>query len=195
MAPAITNRAFELKTGEVSEAIRSQNGYAFVTVTGTQESRVPTLDEVKARVREDVQKTKAVEAAKQRAAALAAQLKSAGDFSAAAKTAGLEAKTTDLLARGQALPDVGVSAAVDAAAFALPVGGVSDPIATDTGSVIVKVLEKKSPTPEELKSGKDTVRGELLNQQKQRFYGSYMTKARERMTIKSNPQVIAQVVG
>ena len=152
------HRAFELKTGEVSEAIRSQNGYAFVTVTGTQESRVPTLDEVKARVREDVQKTKAVEAAKQRAAALAAQLKSAGDFSAAAKTAGLEAKTTDLLARGQALPDVGVSAAVDAAAFALPVGGVSDPITTDTGSVIVKVLEKKSPTPEELKSGKDTVR-------------------------------------
>ena len=195
MAPAITTRAFELKTGEVSEAIRSQNGYAFVTVTGTQESRVPTLDEVKARVREDVQKTKAVEAAKQRAAALAAQLKSAGDFSAAAKTAGLEAKTTDLLARGQALPDVGVSAAVDAAAFALPVGGVSDPITTDTGSVIVKVLEKKSPTPEELKSGKDTVRSELLNQEKQRFYGSYMTKARERMTIKSNPQVIAQVVG
>ena len=150
---------------------------------------------MKARVREDVQKTKAVEAAKQRAAALAAQLKSAGDFSAAAKTAGLEAKTTDLLARGQALPDVGVSAAVDAAAFALPVGGVSDPITTDTGSVIVKVLEKKSPTPEELKSGKDTVRSELLNQEKQRFYGSYMTKARERMTIKSNPQVIAQVVG
>ena len=195
MAPAITNRAFELKTGEVSEAIRSQNGYAFVTVTGIQESRVPTLDEVKARVREDVQKTKAVEAAKQRATALAAQLKSAGDFSAAAKAAGLEAKTTDLLARGQALPDVGVSAAVDAAAFALPVGGVSDPIATDTGSVIVKVLEKKSPTPEELKSGKETVRSELLNQEKQRFYGSYMTKARERMTIKSNPQVIAQVVG
>ncbi len=41
MAPAITNRAFEMKTGEVSEAIRSQNGYAFVTVTGTQESRRP----------------------------------------------------------------------------------------------------------------------------------------------------------
>ena len=38
-------------------------------------------------------------------------------------------------------------------------------------------------------------KNELLNQQKQRFYASYMTKARERMTIKSNPQVIAQVIG
>ena len=195
MAPAVGNRAFEMKPGEVSEAIRSQNGFAFVTVTGTENARVPPLDEVKARVREDVQKNKAVDSARQKATALAAQLKTAGDFSAAAKTAGLEAKTTDLVVRGAALPDVGVSPAVDAAAFALPEGGVSDPVVTDAGAVIVKVLEKKSPTADELKTGRDAVKNELLNQQKQRFYGSYMAKARERMNIKSNPQVIAQVIG
>jgi len=195
MAPAVGNRAFEMKAGEVSEAIRSQNGFVFITVTGTQESRVPSLDEVKARVRQDVQKTKAVEAARQKATAIAAQLKAAADFAAAAKTAGLEAKTTDLIVRGGAVPDVGMSPAVDAAAFALPQGGVSDPIVTDTGAVIVKVLEKKTPTADELKTGRDAVKSELVNQQKQRFYGSYMAKARERMTIKSNPQVIAQVIG
>ena len=195
MAPAIGSRAFELKSGEVSEAIRSQNGFAFITVTGTEASRLPTLDEVKARVRGDVQTSKAVEAAKQKAAGLAAQLKSAGDFTAAAKAAGFEAKTTDLVVRGAALPDVGVSPAVEAAAFSLAQGGVSDPIVTDSGAVIVKVVEKKSPTAEELAAGRDAVKNELLNQQKQRFYASYMTKARERMTIKSNPQVIAQVIG
>ena len=195
MAPAVGNRAFEMKAGEVSEAIRSQNGFLFITVTGTQESRVPALDEVKARVREDVQKTKAVEAARQKATAIAAQLKTAPDFTAAAKAAGLEAKATDLIVRGAAVPDVGMSPAVDAAAFALPQGGVSDPIVTDTGAVIVKVLEKKSPSADDLKTGRDAVKNELVNQQKQRFFGSYMTKARERMTIKSNPQVIAQVIG
>ncbi len=194
MAPAIGARAFEMKPGEVSEALRSQNGLAFITVTGTQEARLPALDEVKARVREDVQKTKAIEAARQKASALAAQLKT-GDFTATSKAAGLEVKTTDLAVRGAAIPDVGMSAAVDAAAFALPQGGVSDPIVTDTGAVIVKVLEKQSPTADEVKVGRDAVKGELLNQQKQRFYGSYMTKARERMSITSNPQVIAQVVG
>ncbi len=195
MAPAINNRAFEMKPGEVSEAIRSQNGPVFVTVTGTQEARVPALEEVKARVREDVQKTKAVEAARQKATAIAAQLKSAGDFNAAAKAAGLEAKTTDLIVRGAALPDVGMSPAVDAAAFALDQGGVSGPIVTDNGAVIVKVLEKKTPSADELKTGRDSVKSELVNQQKQRFFASYMSKARERMSIKSNPQVIAQVVG
>ena len=75
-APAIENRAFELKAGEVSEGLRMPRGQAFITVTGTQDSRLPTLDEVKARVREDLQKTKAAEAARQKAAALVAQLKS-----------------------------------------------------------------------------------------------------------------------
>ena len=143
---------------------------------------------------EALAKTKAIEVAREKATAAAAQFKS-GDFNAAAKAAGVEAKTTDLLTRGAALADVGVSPAVDAAAFALAAGGVSDPITTDTGAVIVKVLEKKAPTADEIKSGRDAVKSELLNQERQRFFESYMTKARERMTIRSNPQVVAQVVG
>ena len=34
MAPAVAERAFELKDGEVSEAIRTPQGFAFITVTG-----------------------------------------------------------------------------------------------------------------------------------------------------------------
>jgi peptidyl-prolyl cis-trans isomerase D len=194
MAPAVAARAFELKTGEVSESLRTPQGFVFITLTGTEDARVPSLEEVKARVREDVQKKKAIDAARQKASSLAAQLKT-GDFTAGAKAAGLEAKTTDLITRGQAIPDVGISPAIEAAAFALAAGSVSDPIVTDTGAAIVKVLEKKTPTADELKDGREAVKNDLLNQHKQRFYGSYMTKARERMTIRSNPQVLAQAIG
>ena len=194
MAPSVAQRAFEMKPGEVSEAIRGPQGYVFITVTGTQESRLPTLDEVKSRVREDLQKKKGVEAARQKASSIAGQLKS-GDFTAAAKAAGLEVKTTELVIRGTALPDMGIKPEVDAVAFALPVGGVSDPIVTDTGAVVVKVLERQSPTPEEIAKGRDNVRMQLLNQQRQRFFASYMAKARERMNIRSNPAVLAQVLG
>ena len=38
MAPAVSERAFELKDGEVSEAIRTPQGFAFVTVTGKQDA-------------------------------------------------------------------------------------------------------------------------------------------------------------
>jgi peptidyl-prolyl cis-trans isomerase D len=193
LAPAAAQRAFELKDGDVSEAIRTPQGFAFLTVTGTQAARTPALDEVKARVREDVVKEKAVETARQKAAALTAQLKG-GSFDAAAKAAGLEVKTTELIARGSPIAEVGVSPAIDAAAFALPAGGVSDPIVTDTGAVIVKVLEKKDVTPAELSAGKSQLRDEMVNERRNRFYASYMTKARERMDIRTYPAVLAQVV-
>jgi peptidyl-prolyl cis-trans isomerase D len=194
MAPAVNDRAFDLKDGEVSEAIRTPQGFVFITVTGKQDPYVPKVDEVKARVREDVLKKKAVEAARQKAAAISAQVKT-GDFNAAAKAAGLDVKTTELVARGAAIPDIGVSPAIDAAAFALPAGGVSDPIVTDNGTVIVKVLERKDPTPDEVKSGKQATREELLNERRNRFYAAYMAKAREKMKINYNPEILAQIVG
>ena len=194
MAPAVATQAFEMKEGDVSEAIRTPQGFAFITVTGRQDAYLPKLEEVKPRVRDDVLKTKAIDAARARAASLAAQLKT-GDFAAAAKAAGLEAKTTELIARGSPVPDVGMSPAVDAVAFTLPVGGVSDAITTDTGAVIVKVVERKDPSPEEIKTGVAQSKEQLVNERRGRFYASYMTKARERMNVRINRQVISQIVG
>jgi peptidyl-prolyl cis-trans isomerase D len=193
MAPAVAERAFEMKEGEVSEAIRTPQGFAFITVTGRQEARLPALDEVKARVREDIVKKKAIEAARQNAASVAAKLKT-GDFTAGAKAAGLQVETSDLIARGGTLPEAGVSPAVDAVAFTLPAGAVSDPIGTDTGAVVVKVLERKDVTPEELAAGKTQLRGELLNERRNRFYSSYMDNARKKMKININQETLAQVI-
>jgi peptidyl-prolyl cis-trans isomerase D len=194
MAPTVNQAAFELKDGEVSEPLRTPQGYAFITVTGKQAPYLPKLDEVKAKVRDDVLKQKAVETARQKAAAVSAEMKS-GDFDKAAKAAGLEVKTTDLIARGAPVADVGVSPALEAAAFTLPAGAVSDPIVTDTGAAIVKVLERKDVAPDELAKQKDTLKGELLNDRKQKFFAAYMTKARQRMKITINRDTIAQIIG
>jgi peptidyl-prolyl cis-trans isomerase D len=193
MAPAVAERAFEMKEGEMSEAIRTPQGFAFITVTGRQDARLPALDEVKARVREDIVKKKSIDAARQNAAAVAAKLKS-GDFAAGAKAAGLEANTTELIARGATIPDAGASPAIDAAAFSLPAGGVSDPIVTDTGAVVIKVVEKKEVTPEELAAGRQQVRDELRNERRNRFYASYMDNARKKMKININNETLAQVI-
>jgi hypothetical protein len=138
-------------------------------------------------------KKKAVDVARQRASAVAAQMKS-GDFNAAAKSAGLDVKTTEFVARGAALADVGTSPAVDAVAFTLPVGGVSDPIVTDNATAIVKVLERQDPAPSDATSAKATLKTELLGERRNRFYASYMTKARERMKVNVNRELIAQLV-
>jgi hypothetical protein len=38
------------------------------------------------------------------------------------------------------------------------------------------------------------VRDDLVNERRTRFYTSYMTKAREKMRINTNPATVAQVV-
>jgi len=106
----------------------------------------------------------------------------------------LEGSPFEPFTRGAPIGDVGVSPAVDAAAFALPQGGVSDPIVTDNGAAIVKVVERKDPTAAELASSRETTRSELLNERRNRFYASYMVKARDRMKIDINRQVLAQLL-
>jgi hypothetical protein len=145
-------------------------------------------------VREDLIKAKATEASRERASAIAAALKSSKDFAAAAKAQGLEAKETELVPRGAALPDIGVSSEVDRVAFSLPAGSVSDPIQTTDGTVIVRVVEKHDVTPDELRQGQEAFRAELLNERRARFFSAYMGKAREKMKVEIKSDVLRRVL-
>jgi peptidyl-prolyl cis-trans isomerase D len=192
-APEASAEAFAMKPGETRGPIRTPSGYAFIALTGTQASHLPKVDEVKEKVREDVLRKKGVDAASQKAASIAASLKG-GDFAKAAKTAGLDMKTTELVARGSALPDVGQSDVVDRAVFTLPAGAVSDPIQTDGAIVIAHVVERRDVTPSEIESGRATLRQEMLNERRGRFFAAYMTKAKQRMKIRINQETLRQVI-
>ena len=194
MAPAVAQQAFQLKDSEISEPLRTPQGYAFITVTGRQDAYLPKLDEVKPRVRDDVLKQKAIDTARQKAASINAEMKT-GDFDKAAKAAGLDVKTTELIARGAPIGDAGVSPALEAAAFSLPKGSVSDPVVTETGAAIVKVLDRQDVAPDQLAKEKDSLRTQLLNDRKQKFFAAYMAKARQRMKININRETIAQIIG
>ena len=185
-SPEAASRAFEMKQGEVAGPLRASRGFIFETMVAKQDPYVPKLDEVKERVREEVIKRKARDLSQQRAAEIALKLKNAPDFEKAAKASGLEAKTTELIARDSPIPDLGVAKAVEDAAFKLPVGGVSGPIATDNGTAIVKVLDKQEVTSADWVNAKDRFREEVLTDWRNRFFGAYMVKAKQKMKIEVN---------
>ena len=185
-SPEAASRAFEMKQGDVAGPLRASRGFIFETMVAKQDPYVPKLDEVKERVREEVIKRKARDLSQQRAAEIALKLKNAPDFEKAAKASGLEAKTTELIARDSPIPDLGVAKAVEDAAFKLPVGGVSGPIATDNGTAIVKVLDKQEVTSADWANAKDRFREEVLTDWRNRFFGAYMVKAKQKMKIEVN---------
>jgi peptidyl-prolyl cis-trans isomerase D len=193
--PELSGRLFGMKEGDVTPAMRVSTGWVFATVTGRQDPYIPKLDEVKTRVSDDVKQQKAGDMAKERAAVIATELKGAKDFAAAVKRAGLEIKTTELVTRGSAIPDLGISEAIDNVAFALPQGGVSDAITTPTGTAIIHVAEKVNVTDAEVESGKDQMRDELVKARRDKFFGAYMQKAKQGLKITTREDTLARVIG
>jgi len=193
--PEMAAAVFALKEGEISAPQRIARGWVVATVSGRQDPYLPGLDEVKDRVREDVVRDKANELAKQRAASIATELKTAKDFAATAKKFNLEVKPTELIARGAAIPDLGISDDIDTAAFSMPVGGVSDAISTPSGTAIIRVAERQDVTEDQIVAGRDQLRDELAAQRKDRFFSAYMQKAKSGLQINIKQDVMDQLLG
>jgi len=189
-SPEAAARAFDVKIGDVSPALRAARGFVFVAPTAKQDPYVPKLEEVKDRVRDEVVKIKARDLARQKAAEVAAKLKGGSDFDKAAKAAGVDVKTTESITRDAPIPDLGNAPTVADAAFRLSAGSVSDPIATDNGAAVVKVVEKQETSPSDYALAKDKFRDEVLAERRSRFFGAYMVKAKQRMKIEVNREAL-----
>jgi peptidyl-prolyl cis-trans isomerase D len=191
----VATAAFDLADNTVSAPIVGPAGRVVFAVSGKQDSYVPKLDEVRSRVRDDVIQARAVTLAKQRADAVAVQLKAAPNFQAAAKSAGLTAVTTEPITRDAIIPNIGRSPEIEAVAFSSPVGTVSVAIPTPQGAAIVKVASRQSVNPADFAMARDTFRAELLNERRARFYQAYMEKARERMKVEIDPEALKRAIG
>jgi peptidyl-prolyl cis-trans isomerase D len=191
----VAARAFELADNILSEPIAGPTGRVIFYVSGKQDAYVPKLDEVRSRVRDDVIQARAVELAKQRADTVATQLKTAPNFQAAAKAAGLEAVTTNPITRGGMIPNIGRSQEIETVAFSLPEGGVSGAIATPQGAAIVRVATRQEVSPADFQMAKDKFRSEVLNERRGRFYQTYMEKARAKMKIDIDTEALKRAIG
>jgi len=194
-SPELGARTFAMNQGDVAGPIQTGRGFVFASLIAKQDAYVPKVDEVKERVRNEVVRSKAKEFGLKKAAEVAAKLKGAADFDKAVQAAGFKAQTTEMITRDSPIPDLGMAAEVIEAAFTLAPGTVSQPIATDTGSAVIKVLEKQQVTAQELEANKQKFRDDLLADRRNRFFAAYMTKAKQKMRIEVNREAVQKLVG
>ena len=194
-SPELGVRTFEMNQGDVAGPIQTGRGFVYASLVAKQDAYVPQLDEVKDRVRDEVIKGKAREFGLKKANEVAAKLKGAADFEKAAQAAGFKAETTELITRDSPIPNLGMASEVTDAAFSFAPGTVSDPITTDMGSAVIKVVEKQEVTPQELAANKEKFREELLTDRRNRFFAAYMSKAKQKMRIEVNQEAVQRVVG
>ena len=133
---------------------------------------------MQAHVRSDLQQEKAFEAARVKAAEVKARAASAGLEKAAAAQGLVRKETPGLVSRGQAMGDLGSSAALDEAAYALPDQTLSDPIRVPGGWAVIRVLEKKAFDPAAFEKEKVALIGSLRQQHRDELFRSFMQEAR-----------------
>ena len=183
-APQVSAEAFQMEPGEVVGPMQTPTGPAFVTVAELQDPVVPPLDEVREDVARDVRNRKALERARVEAEAAAGSLRDGEDFEAAAEAAGLTVATSELITRGAAFPEVGVSTAVEQAAFNLPIGGVSGILEAGGETLaVVRLVEHEDVTPEEIAEASEAVRNELIQSRRNEFYSAYMSRVQEQLGV------------
>ena len=195
LAQEVSAQAFAIDPGTVAGPIPTPSGPAFVTVTDIQEPYIPELDEVRDQVREDVIRKKSLTLAQERAAEAAETLKAADDFVAAAEEAEWSVGSSDLVTRGSALPEVGVSAAVETVAFAMTPGSVSDVVQAGDAVAVLNLVEREEASAADLAQNRVTLRNELMLQRQSRFFTAYMDNVKARLDITIDLAVLEQALG
>ncbi len=141
MVPQFEQAVFALKKGEISPApVRTPFGYHAIKIFDQQEGGRQPFKEVAAKIKEKLLTERSERAAAAKADQIRGPLQAAKDFAVEAKTLGVEARSATI-ARGDGLEGIGRDPAVEDAVFGLGVGGVSSPLKTAGGYIVVKVAE------------------------------------------------------
>src|SRR5438128_5471540 len=140
VVPQFEQALFALKKGAVSaEPVRTPFGLHAIKVFEIQEGGRKPLKDVAPQIRSQLSAEAADRAAKARADQIRPELQAAKDFMAEAKKLGLEPVETTM-ARLDRVPGLAATDTLEEAAFALAQGGVSTPLTTPAGLVLIKVV-------------------------------------------------------
>jgi peptidyl-prolyl cis-trans isomerase D len=152
---------FRARPDETSLPVRTDRGYVVLSVKSIQPAHQGSLEEVRDRVIADLKREKSTELAKSKAEDLIKRVKGGEKFDAAARSLGLEPKTSDLIARDGSIPGA-ASAKQVSAAFSLKTGNVGAPLSLGQNWLVYRVAEKSEANLADFDKQKKQLTDELL---------------------------------
>jgi peptidyl-prolyl cis-trans isomerase D len=165
--PSVSAWAFGgAKVGESSDLYDDDAGYYLARLDTLTPGGTPSLDAAKRDIKLLLARKKAVqkEVDPARKFAIAA---SASSLAQAGKLLNTQVVQTDAFTRVSGIPEAPNASRIVGAAFALPVGTVSEPIVTDNAVFVIEVNRRVDADRKTFDAAKDQLRGQYLNSMQQ----------------------------
>ena len=179
-APGLMDSIFHQRLSDVGAPIHTDLGYVVISVKEILPAHPATLAEVHDRVASDFRHEKAVDLAKTRAEDLAKRAKSGENFAAVAKALGVDAKTSDPIARTGSIPDIG-SAKQFIGAFTLPVGQTGEPLPLGQNWAVYRVAQHDPVNQDDFEKQKAKIEEQVLQRKRQTAYELFRTALKARL--------------
>jgi peptidyl-prolyl cis-trans isomerase D len=174
MQPQFMNTVFKMNAKSGAESAPVSMGYVVYEVTDVQPPSSPTFEEAKAQIETQFKSGKAQTLLVQKAQELADRARSEHDLKKAAKEAGATVKTSELVTESSQVPDIGSLSGSASAIFGAKPGDIVGPVEGGRNAVVMSLVEKQEPTPDELKTGTETARQQLIQRKRDEVLEVYI---------------------
>jgi peptidyl-prolyl cis-trans isomerase D len=177
---AMLGQAFSVVKGADPASVSSGDGYAVFQVTDIKPAHAPDFAEYKAHILEDYREQQVPQLMNAQLDKLDQRAKVLNDLKKAADEMKLPLKTSDLVGKDGQVPELGSMSGPGAVAFTLAKGAISGPINTGRSGVVLSVIDKQEPTPEDIAKNFIATRERLLNEQHEEIFRVYIGELTQR---------------
>src|SRR6202158_3482087 len=181
---------FRLRQDELSLPIRTDRGYLVVSVKQILPAHAGSLEEVRDKIVAELKLQKANELARTKAEDLSKRVKAGEKFDAAAKSLGLEAKTSDLFARNGSISGA-VSGKQVSAAFQLKTGDVGAPLNLGANWFVYRVADKQEPDPADFEKQKKELTDQVVQAKRNLAFEAFRTSLEARLKQEGKLQIMS----
>jgi peptidyl-prolyl cis-trans isomerase D len=177
--PSVSAWAFGgAKPSETSDLFDDENGYYLARLDSIKQGGDAKFDDVKDLVRERVAKQQAIDKLVPPAQQLASAA-ATSNLETAAKAANKTVQQTPMFSRSSVVPGLGQFSEAVGAAFALPVGAVSQPVKTSDGVSVLRVDKRIVSDSTAWAAQKDAQRATRMQQLRQQRIQMYLQDIRK----------------